>query len=145
MRQETQPFLLGADGELITPMDVFRAADFSTGSLVSGNITSGNGLTLKAVSSQVKLRVVNLQMYNREGGWLEIAYYDGGRAGARVLGPYRIQAYSERSIPFAELQGRYFTSSVHVQALSGWTGQPLSNGVDINISYVREATDVYGM
>ena len=131
--------------ELLTPLDIFRGGDFSTGTLVSGNITSGNGLNVRLVSGTVKMRVANVHLYNREGGWIEMAFYDGGRAGSRVLGPYRLQPYSERTVPFDEVQGRYFTSGIYAQALSGWVSQPLSNGVDIEVSWVPEYTDLFGV
>jgi hypothetical protein len=102
---------------------------------------SGGGLTLKAVSSEVALRPVNLHMHNDEGGWLEVQFRDGGAHGGLVLGPYRLQSYSARTIPTEELMGHYFTSSVYAEVRSGWTGQPLSNGVVINMGLVQEPLD----
>lgn len=130
---------------LLTPLDVFRGGDFSTGTLVSGHITSGNGLNVRLVSGTVTMRPINVHLYNREGGWIEVAFFDGGRGGPRVLGPYRLQPYAERTIPYHEVVGSYFTSGIHAQALSGWVAQPLSNGVDIKIGWVPEYTDAFGL
>ena len=141
---EYQPRLL-VGRDLLTPIDVFRAAEFFDGNIVSGGIVSGGGLTLKAVSSPVNIRLLNGSIFNNEAGWLEVVFRDGGAAGSRVLGPFRVEAYSQRKLPFDEIQGRVFTSGIYVEVRSGWTAQPLSNGVNVNVGVVQEPTDLFGV
>jgi len=138
-----EPKYLHPDRKLVTPMDIFRAAEFFAGSIVSGGSVSGGGLTLKVVSSPVNIRPLNLHMMNNEGGWLEVQFRDGNAVGGLVLGPYRIDSYSERKIPYEELVGHKFTSAIYGEVRSGWTAQPLSNGVSVNMGVAQEPTDFY--
>ena len=143
-RIEQEPkYLVGR--ELLSPIDIFRAAEFSVGSIVSGGIVSGGGLTLKAVSSPVNIRLLNLHMFNNEAGWLEVQFLDGGSIGGRVLGPYHIEPFSEREVPYDKLVGRKFTSAIYGEVRSGWAAQPLSTGVSVAVSYVQEPTDLFGV
>lgn len=142
-RVEFEPKLL-VGRELLTPIDALRASDFAVGSIVSGGNQSGGGVNLKIVSSAVKMRPVALHLFNNEGGWLEVVFHDGGFAGGRVLGPFRIQPLAEYRVPPEDLLGRYFTSSIYSQVRSGWTAQPLSTGVQIEVSWVPEPTDLPG-
>ena len=144
---------IGPNRELVTPMDEFRGATFSVGTIISGailsnnlDILSGGGRLYPVVaSSVVELRPVNLEMWNQEAGWLEVEFRDGGWTGGRVLGPYYLQGRSRKGIPYEELKGRYFTSSIFAVVLSGWAAQPLSTGVKVNISYVKVPLDLLGL
>lgn len=138
---EFEPKLLHPDRKLITPMDKLRGADFSVGTVVSGATVSGGTLALYTVSSPVKVRILNLEIWNAEPGWLEIEFRDGGFGGGRVLGPYNLLPRAGLSKNENELAGRYFTSAVCVVVLSGYAAQPLSNGVKINIGRLNEPSD----
>ena len=148
-RIEYTPKLLHPDRNLVTPMDVFRGSRFVAASLISGAAVSNNldvlsgGGRMFQVSSPVRARVLNLEVSNREPGWLEVEFRDGGAAGGRVLGPYRIDALADRRLGVDDLIGRYFTSSIHGLVRSGYTAQPLSNGVLVNLSFILEPTDFY--
>lgn len=142
-RIESEQKVLHPDRKLVTPMDVFIGAIPAQGRLLSGGAVSGGGLNLLIVSSPSNLRLVNMHLFNREGGWLEIQFRDGNSIGDIKMGPYRLQAYSERQLPYEQVVGRYFTSSIYVEVRSGWTSQPLSNGVDIDVSVVKQPTDWY--
>ena len=144
---------LGLNRDLVTPIDELRAAEFAVGTVISGGIVSnaldilsgGGRLRDVATSNQVRIRPLNLEVFNQEGGWLELEFRDGFTTGSRVLGPYYIQARSGIKRNRDELIGRYFTSGIFVQVLSGWAAQPLSTGVKVNISFVEEPLDRYGL
>lgn len=142
-RVEQEPKLLHPDRKLVTPLDVFQGAEYFDGNIISGGTVSGGGLSLKVVSSPVRIRLLNLSIFNNEGGWLEVQFRDGGAAGGRVLGPYRVNAYTGVPIPGDQLVGRYFTSSIYAEVRSGWTAQPLSNGVNINAGAIQEPRDYF--
>lgn len=139
----TRPRVLGKDRALVTPIDELRAGDFGVGTINSGGVVSGGGLTLRAVSSPSRLRVLNADVYNNDGGWLEVEFRDGGFAGGRVLGPFKVLSRDQFSVPQDQLKGRYFTSSIYAMILSGWVAQPLSNGVKVNVSFIAEPLDFY--
>jgi len=134
---------LGPNRNLLTPLEIFRGSEYFDGTIISGGNVSGGGLSLKVVSSDVKIRLLNLHLMNNEGGWLEVQFRDGGGGGGRVLGPYRLGAYSEVDIPEKKLTGRYFTSAVYCEVRSGWTSQPLSTGVNVNAGVIQEPGDFY--
>ena len=139
----TRPRLIGKDRALVTPMDELRASDFGIGTINSGGNVSGGGLTIRAVSGPTRLRILNADLWNQEGGWVEVEFRDGGFAGGRVLGPFQALSRTSLPIPQEQLQGRYFTSGIHAIVLSGWVAQPLSNGVKVNISWIAEPLDFY--
>jgi hypothetical protein len=129
--------------ELLSPINVFRTAEFADGTIASGGIVSGGGLTLRAVSSPSNIRLLNLHLFNNEAGWVEVVFKDGGTAGGRVLGPFRLGGFTERKVPYQEMLGRKFTSSVYAEVRSGWIAQPLSTGVNVNAGFVLEPTDLF--
>ena len=137
-RVEHQEVKLGPDGNFLAPLEIFRGSEYFDGTIISGGNVSGGGLSLKVVSSPMKIRLLNLHMMNNEGGWVEVQFFDGGRGGSRVLGPYRLGAFSEGNVPEEKLTGRYFTSAVYCEVRSGWTAQPLSTGVNINAGVIQE-------
>ena len=124
-------------------MDELRASDFGVGTINSGGNVSGGGLTIRAVSSPSRLRVLAAEMWNNDGGWLEIEFRDGNFNGGRVLGPFKVLSRDQFAVPREQLQGRYFASGIHAIVLSGWVAQPLSNGVKVNISWIAEPLDFY--
>lgn len=134
-RIEYEPKLI-VDRDLKTPIDLFRAAGFATGAALSAHVASG--LLLKQVSSEVKIRPLNIEMYNRNANWVCIEYRDGGMSGGRVLGPYVINTTSERRIGYDEIVGAYFTSGAYMCVISG----AVSQGVVGSIRYVQEALDI---
>lgn len=134
---------LHPDRKLVTPIDVFRGGEYSVGTVVSGGTVSGGGLNVYQVSSQVRVRILNIELYNREGGWVEIEFRDGHFGGSRVLGPWKLDSRTDRYISHEQTAGRYFTSSVHAVVISGWVAQPLSNGIWVNIGRVNEPVDYY--
>lgn len=143
-----QPQVLHPDRKLVTPLEVFRGADFRAVLIISGAVVSNNldvlsgGGRIYQVSSPVKVRMLNLEVWNNEAGWLEIEFRDGGSNGGRVLGPYKVDTRSRFSQGGEDLIGRSFTSSIHFQVLSGWTGQPLSSdGVKVSVGFVADPTD----
>ncbi|MCL0059604.1 hypothetical protein M1O20_03840 [Dehalococcoidia bacterium] len=138
MFQETE-IKKQVERELKTEIDVFQAAKFSAGILTSAHVASG--LDLVSVASPTKLRVLNLEAYNAEPGWIQLEFRDGGLDGGRVLGPYTLNARSERRIGYHDLLGRHFLSGICVAFLSGYTTLPLSTGVKINVSYLREVLE----
>ena len=123
-----------SERSLVTPIDQFQAATFDSGVFTSGHIASG--LTLTQVASPVKLRPLNLELYNSEPGWIELSLKDGKIDGAHVLGPYRIQSFSEKRLERDALIGRFFTSSICTAFVAGYTAQPLSTGVRITLKIV---------
>lgn len=150
-RQETQPKLLGPNRSLLTPMDIFRGAEFVVGLAISGAVLSNNlpvlsgGGRLYAIttSNVARIRVLTLELHNEEPGWIQVEFRDGGTTGGRVLGPYDLNSLTGMRRDTQELQGRYFTSSVHFQVLSGYAAQPLSNGIKVNLSYILEPQDFF--
>ena len=125
--------------ELRTEIDVFQAAKFSTGIFTNAHIASG--LSLVSVVSPTNIRPVNLELFNQDAGWIEVEFRDGGLDGERVLGPYVLNARSERRLSYDELIGRYFTSGIHMTFIAGYTATPLPNGIKVNVSYVKEVTE----
>lgn len=140
--EDKAPRVLGRDHLLQTPVDINRAADFSVGTLNSGAQASGQGLVIFQVSSPVRVRILNLEMFNAEPGWIEVEFRDGISTGGRVLGPYSLLPRSRTPIPYEELVGRYFTSAIYGIVLSGYTAQPLSNGVLVKLSRWNDPTDL---
>lgn len=145
-----QPQVLHPDRKLVTPLDVFRGADFRAALIISGAVASNNrdvlsgGGRLYQVSSPVRARMLNLEVWNNEAGWIEVEFRDGGSAGGRVLGPYKVDTRSRFAQVAENLAGRYFTSSIHFQVLSGWTAQPVTtDGVKVNVGFIAEPTDFY--
>ena len=146
-----QPQLLSPDRELVTPLDTFRGAEFVAASIISGavlsnerSVLSGGGRALAITTSNVaRIRMLNLELHNDEPGWIQVEFRDGGTAGGRVLGPYDLNPLTGLSKKAEELQGRYFTSSVHLQVLSGYAAQPLSNGIKVNVGYILEPRDFF--
>lgn len=149
MGEETRviPQNLHPDRKLVTPLEIERGASFFTGNIISGAVASNNipvlsgGGLLYQVSSPVRVRMLGLEMFNREIGWLEIEFRDGGETGGRVLGPYTLNGRASVTKSRDDLIGAYFTSSIHAVILSGYAAQPLSNGVRANLRYVLEPTD----
>lgn len=137
---------LHPDGRLIIPLDIVRGAAFAVASVLSGAVASNNlpplsgGGRVYAIvtSSIVKARPLSIELWNKEAQWLEVEFRDGGTNGGRVLGPYNLLPRTGMSVPRENLYGRYFTSSIHLQILSGPIAQPLSNGVLVNVSYVLD-------
>ena len=125
--------------ELRTEIDVFQAAKFSTGIFTSAHVASG--LSLVSVVSPTNIRPLNLELFNQDAGWIEVEFRDGGLDGGRVLGPYVLNARSERRLSYDELIGRYFTSGIHMTFISGYTATPLSSGIKVNVSHVKEVTE----
>mgnify|MGYP001564098837 CR=1 FL=1 len=138
---------LHPDRKLITPLEVERGATFAIGSIISGAVASNNipvasgGGLLYQVSSPVKVRMLGLEMFNREVGWIELELRDGGETGGRVLGPYSLGGRAGVSKSKDDLIGAYFTSSVHAVVLSGFAAQPLSNGIRVNLRFVLDPSD----
>lgn len=151
MPEDTVAKALHPDRRLVTPLDLLRGSDFAAATLISGaavsnalGVLSGGGAIRSITTSNLaKMRVVSLEMFNAEPGWLEVEFRDGIWTGGRVLGPFTLQGRSEKRLVGAELYGRYFTSSIFGVVLSGYAAQPLSNGVKINISYIEDPTDYY--
>lgn len=150
-RTEVTEKRIGFQRELVTPLDKERNADFRVGTLISGAIVSNNLDILSgggrlydvAQSNVVRLRVLNAEIYNNEAGWLELEFRDGNWLGGRVMGPYKLDGRQGKYLEEQSVAGRYFTSSIFVAILSGWTGQPLSNdGVKVNISFLEEPRDL---
>ena len=125
-----------SERSLVTPIDVFQAGEFATGVLTSGHIASG--INLVGVVSDVRLRLLNLEIYNHEPGWLEICLKDGKIDGPHVAGPYHILGQTGIRIHGDELVGRFCTSGIHGVFLSGYTAQPLSTGVRLTVSFVKD-------
>ena len=128
-----------SERSLVTPIDIFQAAKFSTGIFTSGHVASG--LSLVSVVSPTNIRPLNLELFNQDAGWIEVEFRNGGLDGGRVLGPYVLNARSERRLSYDEVVGRYFTSGIHMTFLSGYTATPLSAGIKVNISYIKEVTE----
>lgn len=151
VEQRNVEMKLHPDRKLVTPMDQFTGGDFLTGLVISGaiasnnrDVLSGGGILQSVVSgSVVKVRPVNIEMRNEDSGWMEVEFRDGGWTGGRVAGPYTLQPKSERTILGDQLVGKYFTSSVFLAVLSGYTGQPLANGIKVNMGFVKEPLDFY--
>lgn len=138
-REVAQKFL-GPDRNLRYAMDTFRGARFAAhaSGILSGGTVSGGGLTLYQVSSQVTVRLLNVEVWNREAGWIEVEFRDGGFAGGRVLGPMKVNPRDRLELSTEQVLGRTFTSSIYVMVLSGYAAQPLSNGVLVNAGFVLE-------
>lgn len=135
--------------ELLTPLDLFRAAEQSVATLNSGATQSGTlagsgGGIIFQVSSPVKARLLGLDMFNQEVGWIEVEFRDGHFGGSRVAGPYKLDGRIGVNIPYWELQGKVFTSGIYGVVLSGWTALPLSNGIKVNCAMILEPRDIYG-
>jgi len=121
---------------LKTEIDILQGSDFATGTFVSGNIASG--LCLHSGIVGMKLRPVNLELSNAEPGWIQVEFRDGTAGGTRVLGPYKIDALSEKRVGYDMLVGRYFTSAIFTVLLSGYNATPISTGIKINMSFAKE-------
>lgn len=150
-RTEIELKQLHPDRRLVSPLDDLRGGDFRVGTLISGavvsnalSILSGGGQLYNVVaSSVVKMRLLNIEMFNNEPGWIEVEFRDGIWTGGRVAGPYHLLPLTGTTIPENALKGRHFTSGIFVAVLSGYAAQPLSNGVKINIGVVHDPQDVY--
>lgn len=148
-RLEIEPKHLHPDRRLVSPLDELRGGDFHVGTLISGavlsnglSILSGGGQLYNVVaSSVVKIRLLGIEMFNNEAGWIEVEFRDGIWTGGRVAGPYHLLPLTRTSIPETELKGRYVTSGIFVAVLSGYAAQPLSNGVKINVGVIHDPQD----
>lgn len=138
---------LGLNAELVTPIEMFRAADFGVGSLTSSHLSAA--LEIRQVSSPTRLRMLNLEMSNQAVGWIEFEFRDGGLSGGRVLGPYRLLGSQRLPLKTDEVIGRHFTSSISVAFLSSYVANALGGSgnaeVKINASWIAEPTDAYGL
>lgn len=142
--EDKAPRKLGLNREFVDPVEMERASDFSVGNLLSGADTSGNGVAIYSVvaSTPTRVRILNLEIFNNEPGWVEVEFRDGITTGGRVLGPYRLNPLSPFSVPREQLIGRYFTSAIYGMVRSGFAVRPLSNGVQVNVSRYNEAIDL---
>lgn len=150
-RVETVPQRLHPDRKLVSPLDDLRGGDFHVGTIISGavlsnnlDILSGGGDLYSVVASSViRVRLLNIEMFNNEPGWIEVEFRDGMWTGGRVAGPYHLLPLSRQAVPENELKGRYVTSGIFVAVLSGYAAQPLSNGIKVNVGVVHDPQDFY--
>jgi len=126
---------LGADRQLVTVMDLFRAGDFRT-VVLSGanNYTSGQAVYSVVASSIVIGRPVNIAIHNRETSHMTFLFRDGGISGTIFAGPYRVEGRNQLRINPDELLGRRFVSGIYAVVISG----TFSAGMDLTVSFVLE-------
>lgn len=143
---------LHPDRKLVIPMDEFRGGDFVVGTIISGAalsngrglLSGGGNVASVTTSSVIRIRPLNLELYNGEPGWVTVEFMDGSYVGGAVLGPYKVLPESRLPVPREDLVGRYFTSSIFA-VVSGWTPQCLTSGhgVKVKMGYVKEPLDFY--
>ena len=97
--QEIVNKLMGEFRQLVTPMDLFRAANF-TRNILSGasNYTSGQSLLTVAASNVSRIKPVMVHIQNRETTHMTILFRDGSITGTVVAGPYFVTPLSEREV-----------------------------------------------
>lgn len=126
--------------DLVTPLDKFQGGEYASAVFTSGHLASG--LTLVSGVAGMRQRLINAHFYNRDSGFITLELRDGGPSGPLVAGPFKIMAYSEKVVPYDQIFGRYATSSLFVCHTSGqsFSDLPVSNGVVVDVGFVREAT-----
>lgn len=128
--------------ELRTPVDEFLAATAETGTLNSGHDqASGLLLISTSTSSLVEARLLSVEMANDNSNIVTVELRDGqfgATAAPRVLGPIEVKPISERQFTRDTLIGRRAQSNLFAVIVSG----PSSQGVLINVSYIRDSLDV---
>lgn len=132
---ETVEKRIGRDRQVVTPIDEFRASQF-TAVVLSGadGYVSGQTVLSVVASSIVRIRVINIHLHNRETANITVLFRDGGITGGVVAGPFRINPTTDRTIPKDELMGRFFLSSIYAVVLSG----TYSAGSPLDIGYILE-------
>lgn len=134
--------------EFLTQLDQFRAASNASATILSGQtILTSAAVDIVAVtlSNITRINPIGLHMVNQErAAWLTVEFRDGGFLGRRLLGPMTINPSSERWVDPAQLVGKNAYSSWAGVILSAGTGagQPVSNGLIVNLSFVTEALDL---
>ena len=133
--QEMLQKKLGADRQIVTEIDLFRASTF-TQVILSGanNYTSGQTVLNVTASSIVIMRPLNIHFQNRETAMMTVVFRDGSITGGIVAGPYVVNGQQDRTIEYAKLMGRRFLSGIYAVVLSG----AFSQGIVLNIGYVLE-------
>lgn len=127
--------------ELKTPTAIFDAAQFANGTFLSGHLTSG--LSLVSVASPVKLRLLNISMFNKDVGFVSLEFRDGSVTGNLVSGPFKVLGDSEKRISYDECLGQYFTSGIHICHTSGFShsATPVSNGIVVGVSFLKDVLE----
>lgn len=135
---------IGTDRQLVTPIDEFRAAEY-TSAVLSGtaNYVSGQTLLSITASNVVRMRLDHVHFHNRESGGRTIVFRDGGIAGNIIGGPWTINPIQERTIPPWMLKGHYALSSFYAVVISG----TFTAGIDVTIGFINEPdpTNVGGL
>jgi hypothetical protein len=126
---------IGANRQLVTPMDELRASDFITG-LLSGANSYVSGITVLSgiTSNIVTIRPLQAHLHNRETSHMTIVFRDGSISGNIVMGPYILNPTQERDINQEQLRGRRFTSGIYAMVISG----TFSTGIDYQMGYLVE-------
>ena len=136
----TQQRVMGQDRALVTPIDRFKASTFLD-AILSGtdSYVSGQSLLTVAASNVVRIRPLNFHFQNRETTHMTVLFRDGTVTGGRVVGPFILNPLQDRTIPYDELEGRYFASGIYALVLSG----VYSAGIQVNAGYVLDAQDYF--
>ncbi len=132
------------DGNLQTKMAEFAAASSIIGQVLSAHtFGASGGLAIAAVgaSNNVRLRIENVHISNREASYILIEFRDGSHVGPRVLGPVQVGPFADRGFTRDELMGVAVTSSFVAQAISGGVAFPVSNGIFVRLGFVPEHLD----
>lgn len=126
---------IGEFRQLVAPIDLFRAANF-TRNILSGanNYTSGQSLVTVTASSVVRIKPVMVHIQNRETTHMTILFRDGSITGTVVAGPYFVTPLSERSVTADQMLGLRFVSGIYAVVISG----AFSAGIQTAIGYVLE-------
>jgi hypothetical protein len=126
-----------------TGIDEFLAADFSTATINSGSVAaSADAIISTSTSGLERVRLENVELFNNNANIVTVEFRDGqfGAAAApRVLGPIEMKPNSGKRLVREDVIGRYANSGLFSVITSG----PSSQGVNVTMSFVREALDYY--
>lgn len=127
---------LGDNGQLVTPLDEFRASK-SVFTILSGANPYVSGVAIYTIvaSSVVIGRPLKIHLFNRESSHATVIFRDGGITGTVFAGPYKINPVSERTITRDELVGGRFTSGIYAVVISG---PAFSQGIITDVGYLLE-------
>ena len=126
--------------ELVTPLEKFRAASSVTGvalSAATGGASASLSLLDVESSNLIMVRLLNIEVFNRQNNWITVEFRDGAVTAPRIAGPFNIPPQSPVNRTLDQLQGRGALSGLDMGVISG----AVSQGVEVTVGFIPEQLD----